>query len=173
MTAQYGRAGHYILQLWFFLLFFFLPSSFFLVYSQRSQIGCRPYFHTRCSLSANLECRCDMCCTRLAEIQDAKIRHLRTIAQSCRAISTQLRHISTVGKKVVKQQYLLYVSSQYGELRPTNGWDRLASLGHPWKFQRVSRLEFVILVIWSTAFIRGRHVHSTGRPSCWASANIV
>jgi len=31
----------------------------------------------------------------------------------------------------------------YGELRPTNGWDRLAGFGHPSKFQRVSRLAFV------------------------------
>jgi len=34
--------------------------------------------------------------------------------------------------------------SQYGKLRPTNGWDRLVSLGHYSKFQRVSRLRFVI-----------------------------
>ena len=32
---------------------------------------------------------------------------------------------------------------QYGDLRPTNGWDLLASLGHPSKFQRVLRLGFV------------------------------
>jgi len=44
----------------------------------------------------------------------------------------------TIFEKLVKQQYLLYMSSQYGELRPTNGWDRLASLGHPSKFQPVS-----------------------------------
>ena len=43
-------------------------------------------------------------------------------------------------KKVVKQQYLLHMSSQYGELRPTSGWDLLASFGHPSKFQRVLRL---------------------------------
>jgi len=42
---------------------------------------------------------------RLAvNIQDAKItqklnRHLRTIAQGCRTISSQLRHVSTIGKK--------------------------------------------------------------------------
>jgi len=30
--------------------------------------------------------------------------------------------------------------SQYGELRPTNGWDRFTSLGYPCKFQQVSRL---------------------------------
>jgi len=34
-----------------------------------------------------------------------KIRHLGTIAQLCRAISSQLRHISTIGTNV-KQQYL-------------------------------------------------------------------
>jgi len=73
----------------------------------------------------------------------AKNRHLGTIAQICRAISSQLRHVSTIGKTLVKQRYLLHMSSQYGELRPTNGWDRLNSLGHPCKFQLVSRLDNV------------------------------
>ena len=44
-----------------------------------------------------------MCCTRLAENKDAKKvaknRHLGTITQLCRAMSPQLRHVSTVGKK--------------------------------------------------------------------------
>jgi len=35
------------------------------------------------------------------------------------------------------------MSPQYDKLWPTNGWDLLASLGHPSKFQRVSRLGFV------------------------------
>ena len=39
--------------------------------------------------------------------------------------------------------YLLHMSSQYGELRPANGWDRFGSTGHPSKFQRVSRLALV------------------------------
>ena len=46
-------------------------------------------------------------------------------------------------KKLGKQQYFPHMSSQYGELRPTNGWDLLASLGHPSKFQPVSRLGFI------------------------------
>ena len=50
-----------------------------------------------------------------------KNRHLGTIPQLCRAISSQLRHVSTIGKKLIKQQYLLYMSSQYGELRPASG----------------------------------------------------
>jgi len=35
------------------------------------------------------------------------------------------------------------MSSQYGELRSTNGWDRFGCLGHPSEFQRVSHLSFV------------------------------
>ena len=42
-----------------------------------------------------------MCCTQLAgntgRKNDAKNRHLRTIAQLCRAESSQ-RHVSTTGK---------------------------------------------------------------------------
>jgi len=43
-----------------------------------------------------------MCCTRLARNagpkKSPKIRHLGTIAQLCLAISSQLRHVSTIGK---------------------------------------------------------------------------
>ena len=37
--------------------------------------------------------------------------HLGTIVQICRAISLQLRHVSTIGKKLVKHQYVLHMSS--------------------------------------------------------------
>ena len=70
----------------------------------------------------------------------AKNRHLDTIAQLCQAIYSQLRHLSTIGKKLVKQQYVFQMSPQSGELRPTSSWDLLASLRHPCKFQQVSRL---------------------------------
>ena len=59
-------------------------------------------------------------------------------------------------KKLVKQQYLLHMS--YGELRPTNGWDRFGSLGHRYKFQLVLRLgsvtarHLVVGVSWVSAF---------------------
>jgi len=104
--------------------FFYLSSFLFLV-SQRPQIACLPYFHTWCGLSANLECRSEMCCTRLAgntgRKNDAKNRHLYTIAQLCRAISSQLRHVATIGKKLVKQRYLPHMPLEYGELRLTSG----------------------------------------------------
>ena len=81
--------------------------------------------------------------------KDAKIGHLRTTAKLCQAISSQLRHVSTIGKKPVKQQYPLHMLSQYGELRPTNGRDRLAGLGHPSKFQRGSPLGSVMFLYFS------------------------
>ena len=66
MAALWNRAGHYIFVLWF-LLSFYLVWSFFLAYSQLSQIGCLPYFRTWCGLSANLGCRSETFCTWLAE----------------------------------------------------------------------------------------------------------
>ena len=82
-------------------------------------------FYTWRGPSANLECRSEMCCARLAantgRKKSPKSRHLGTIAQLCRTISSQLRHVSTIGKKLVKQQYLLHTSQQYGELWPTSG----------------------------------------------------
>jgi len=95
MAALCNREGHYIFALWFLL-----SSSFFLAYSQPSQIGCLPYFH-----SANLRCRSEACWTWLAQStgrkKSPKIRHLGTVAQLCRAISSQLRHISTIGKNLL------------------------------------------------------------------------
>ena len=83
-------------------------------------------------------------------------------------------------KKLVEHQYLLQMSLQYGELRPTNGWDRLVGLGHPIIFQRVSRLGSVTARQSSSgrqpyfaALNRGRHLCSTGRPSCWAVAHFL
>jgi len=63
------------------------------------------YFHTWCGLGANLECMFEMCCTRLAEYigrkNDSKSRHLGTIAQLFRTVSSQLRHISAIGKNLL------------------------------------------------------------------------
>jgi len=59
MVALCNRADHYILPCDFNL--------FFLAQSQRSEIGCLPYFHTWFGLSANLECMSEIRCTLLAE----------------------------------------------------------------------------------------------------------
>ena len=64
---------------------------------------------------------------------DSKNRHLRTIAHN---------YIFATKACIDNRKNLLNstTSSTYGELRPTNGWSRFGSLGHPCKFQRVSRL---------------------------------
>jgi len=83
-------------------------------------------------------------------------------------------------KKPVKQQYLPQMSLSYGELRPTNGWDPLVSLGNPRKFQRVSRLGSVTARHSSSgrqpkfaAFNRRHHLYSAGRLSRWTLAHIL
>jgi len=99
MAALHSRCGHYIFALWFLFL------SFFLAYSQPSQIWCLPYIHTWWGLSANLGCRYETCCTWLAENagckKSPKIWHVHTIAQLCPAVSSQLRHISTIRKNLL------------------------------------------------------------------------
>ena len=52
-----------------------------------------------CGLSVNLECMSEMRCTLLAENTGCKKSPFGTIAQLCRAVSSQLRHVSTIGKK--------------------------------------------------------------------------
>jgi len=60
-------------------------------------------------------------------------------AQLCRAISLQLRHVSTIGKKL-SSNISSTRSHNMVKFRPSSGWDRSGSLGHPCKFQRVSHL---------------------------------
>jgi len=178
MAALRSRCGHYICALWF-LLFYSSPN----LSSRRLDVYrpyFYPYFYTWCGFSAKLECMSEMFCTRLAGNTGRKNRHLRTIAQLCLAVFSQLRHVSTIGKNLVKQQYLFHMSSQYGELRPTNGWDRFVSLGHPNKFQWLSRVGSVTAGHSITgrlrnfaALNRGRHLYSARRPSRWALAHIL
>jgi len=108
-----------------------------------------------------------------------KNRHLRTIAQFCRAVSSQLRHVSTIGKKkLVKQQYLLQMSLQYGEIRPTSGEIDSLVWGTPANFNGFRVLAallhgtLLVGVSQTVSLNRGRHPYSVGRPSRWALAHI-
>jgi len=69
-------------------------------------------------------------CWKCTPPQSPKICHLGTITQLWRAISLQVATKACIHnwKKIVKQQCLPHISSQCGELRPTNGWDRSGSL---------------------------------------------
>ena len=105
--------------------------------------------------------------------------HLGTIAQLRRSISSQLRHVSIIGKNLLSSN----ISStcphnmvNFGPLTaeigsgvwgtPTNfdgfaSWQRYctaSSSGHQPKF---------------AALNRGRHLYSAGRPSRWALAHIL
>jgi len=139
-------------------IFFYL---FFLAQSQRPQVGCLPYFDTWCGPSANLECRSERCCTRLA----ANAGPIKVaIPQLCRAISSQLRHVSTIGNNLLSSN-ISYMSPQYGELGPLateivslvwgtpgnfNGFRVLAALLHG---------TLVVGVSQTAAFNRGRHLY--------------
>jgi len=99
---MFALTGQKYLYLSFFLSIFFLP----VISAVTDWISTiLQYFDTWCGLSANLECMSEICCTRLSgntgRKNDSKIRHLRIIARLCQAISSQLRHISTVGKNVL------------------------------------------------------------------------
>jgi len=84
-----------------------------------------PYFHTWCGASANLECRSEMYCTRLAGNAGCKTSPKIAIwAPSHNFVGLYLRNQGTYRqseKKLIKQKYLLQMFSQYGELRPTSG----------------------------------------------------
>jgi len=58
---------------------------------------------------------------------------------------------------------------QYGERRPTNGWDRLASFGHSSKFQRVSRLGFAAVPM----LLNGGQSHFACLAVSWAATLYI
>ena len=93
---------------------------FFLLLSSSPNLSGRRLnvYHTS-THGVNLECRSEMCCTRLAgnagPKKSPKMRHVGTIVQLCRTISSQLRHVSTIGKNVLNSNIS---STCSGELRP-------------------------------------------------------
>ena len=115
----------------------------------------------------------------MLKIPDAKKLPKIAIVQLCRAISSQLRHVSTIGKNLLSSNMS---SAQYGVLRPLaaeigsvvsgvsanfNGFHVMAALlqsahhsscGHQPNF---------------AALNREHHLYLPGRPSRWASAHIL
>jgi len=124
----------------------------------------------------------ETCCMRLAENTGRKNRHFGTIAQLCRAISLELRHVWTIGIKVVKHWYLLHMSDNmvnfglltaeicwrvWGTPANFNSFHILAALLH------VVQGTLVVGVSQAAALNRGHHLYSAGRPSRWALAHIL
>ena len=117
----------------FYLSFFSSPNL--------SSRRCLPYFHTWCGLSANLECMSEMCGTRLAANTGHKkspFWHHRTTLSGC--IFAAKAYIDNWKKNLLN----IDTSSTCPHNMVNFSYlDLLASLGHPCKFQRVSRLGIV------------------------------
>ena len=108
-----------------------------------------------------------------------KNRHLGTIPQICRAISSQLRHVSTIGKKNFLSSNISPTCSHnmvnfarlaaeilslvWGTPGNFNGFRVLAALLHG---------TLVVGVSQTAALNRGRYPYSAGRPSRWALTHI-
>jgi len=107
-----------------------------------------------------------------------KSRHLGTIPQICRAISSQLRHVSTIGKNLLSSNISCTCLHNMVNFDPLAA--EIVSLvwGTPGNFNRFRVLTalvhgtLVVGVSETAAFNRGRHLYSVGRPSRWALAHI-
>jgi len=136
MVAPWNRTDHYIFALWFRLLFPRLLSAVGDWMSTILPHMVWPYCQFRMQVwkvlhTARLKCK-----------TQKKHQKCDLWALTPNSAGLYLRNWGTYGQseKRVKQRYVLQMSSQYDELRPTSGWDLLASLRHPCKFQRVSRI---------------------------------
>jgi len=118
-----------------------------------------------------------MCCMWLARNTGRKNRHFGTIAQLCRAVSSELRHVSTIGKNLNsntsstcpdnKVNFGLLMAEicwrVWGTPANFNGFRVLAALLHG---------TLVVGVSQTAALNRGRHLYLAGQPSRWALAHI-
>jgi len=128
--------------------FFFL--SFFLAYSQPSQIACLPYFHihTWYGLSANLGCRSETCCIWLTENTGHKSME-----------ANQTLHYVWLSPGLVHYIYILeFCQVQNSLCIQVLCSPILAVLLHG---------TWVVGISQTAALSRACHLYSVGRPSCW------
>ena len=124
-----------------------------------------------------------MCCTRIAENTGrkkvAKNRNLGTIAQLCRAISSQLRHVSTIGKKLLGINMSSTCSHNMVNFGPQTAdigstiWAPLQISAGFASWERYCTASSSGRQLNFAALNRGRHLCSAGRPSCWGLAHIL
>jgi len=125
-----------------------------------------------------------MCCTRLAANTGrknvAKNRHLGSIAQIRRAISSQLKQVSTIGKNLLNSNSSStcpYNMLNFGPLAAEIlslvwGTPAIISTGFA-SWQRYCTTSSSGRQPKFAALNRGRHLCSAGRPSRWALAHIL
>jgi len=105
----------------------------------------------------------EMCCTRLAQNTGCKNRHFGTIAQLCRALSSQLRPVSTTGKNLLNtdtSSTCRHNMVNFGLLTAETCW---RVWGTPAIFQQLSRL----------GSVTARHSSSGRQPNFAAFAHIL
>ena len=125
------------------------------------------YFHTWCGLSANLRCRSETCCTRLAgNTGRKKVARYATFGHHC---TTLLGYIFATKARSQNMVYFGLLAAEicwrvWGTPAHFNGFRVLAALLHS---------TLVVGVSQTTALNKGRHLHSAGRPSRWASAHVL
>jgi len=122
------------------------------------------YLHTWCGLSANLRCRSEACCTRLAENTGRK--KVAKNRQLCRATSSQLSsNMSSCPHNMANFGQLA------AEIDPVV-WGTPANFNWFRSWQRYCTASSSERQPNFAALNRGRHLCSAGRPSRWALAHI-
>jgi len=96
MVAVWNRADHYIFILWFLSIFFFFFFPRLILAAAHWMSTILPHMVWPC-------CEFRMQVWKVLHVARWKYRmqkscHLGTIAQLCRAINSQLRHVSTIGE---------------------------------------------------------------------------
>jgi len=128
----------------YFVLFLLLLSSFF---SSPKLSGCKLHvYHTSTHGVALVQFRMQVWNVLHAARWKCRTEKIAICAPSCNFVRLYLRNegmYQQSEKNLLNSNISFTWSQQYCELRPTSGWDRLASMGHPSKFQRVSHLGFI------------------------------
>jgi len=110
MIIYYGcpmdRAGHYIFALWFLSFFYLFFRRLISAAADRMSTILPHMVWPLCEFRMQVWNVLHTVCWKY---RTQKNRHFGTIAQLCRAISSELRHVSTIGKKLVKHQYLQHI----------------------------------------------------------------
>ena len=116
-----------------------------------------------------------MCYMRLAgnkrTQQWRKNRHMGTISQLFRAISSQLKHVSTIGKKLLSSNISSTCPHNTVNFGPLAAEIISLVWGTPANFNRF-RVLAALLHGTLVVGVRGRHLYSAGRPSRWALVHI-
>jgi len=111
----------------------------------------------------------------------AKSRHLDTIPQLCRAISSQLRHVSTIGKNLLSSNMSSTCPRNMVNFGPLAAEIRWRVLGkYPANFNGFRVLAALlhgipVLSVSQTCGVEQRAppIYSAGRPSRWALTHIL